>query len=112
MKKLVTLSIAVLMTVAVMANEKNLDKAKAEPKAASEMTVFSGVVVDKETGETLVGVSLKIEGTDQQVFTDFDGKFEVKAFGNATIVSSMPSYKTTKVSEINGEIRIELEAQK
>jgi hypothetical protein len=34
-----------------------------------------GMVVDKTTGEALAGVKVVLEGTNQEVYTNFDGEF-------------------------------------
>ncbi|MEM0991820.1 MAG: carboxypeptidase-like regulatory domain-containing protein [Bacteroidota bacterium] len=41
-------------------------------------TTVRGEVYDEETGETLIGANIIIEGTSQGTVTDFDGSFELK----------------------------------
>lgn len=36
-----------------------------------------GVVVDEETGETMIGVSIRVHGTDITTITDIDGAFSL-----------------------------------
>ena len=38
----------------------------------------TGTVIDSETGEPLVGATVKVKGTTQGVLTDMDGKFTLK----------------------------------
>jgi protocatechuate 3,4-dioxygenase beta subunit len=45
-------------------------------KGKVENAVISGVVVDKNTGEPLAGVEVKILGSSEKVYTDFDGNFK------------------------------------
>ena len=37
---------------------------------------FKGVVIDKATGEPLIGATVQIEGTTTGAVTDIDGRFE------------------------------------
>ena len=73
MKKLAAVLLALVIGSSVFAIEN--PKSKGEAKAAPSLV---GMVVDQETGEALTGVSVKIDGTDKCVFTDFDGQFETK----------------------------------
>jgi hypothetical protein len=41
-------------------------------------TKICGTIVDKATGEALSGVVVKLIGTDVKIYTDFEGKFEIK----------------------------------
>ena len=43
---------------------------------AGKMTV-KGVVIDKETGETMIGVSIRVHGTDVATVTDVDGAYSL-----------------------------------
>ena len=38
----------------------------------------TGKIVDKQTGETLIGASVVIQGTTEGTVTDIDGKFQLK----------------------------------
>lgn len=73
-------------------------------KAASTVmtTSVSGKVVDRITGEALVGVKVSINGNNENVYTDFDGNFEMKNVrpGNVSLTASYISYKN-KTEKIN-----------
>lgn len=47
-------------------------------KETGNIVSLSGQVVDQITGETLAGVKLQIEGTDEVIYTDFDGEFKIQ----------------------------------
>ena len=51
---------------------------------AQQMQV-KGTVVDKATGETIIGASVVEEGTQNGVITDIDGNFVISVSQNATI---------------------------
>lgn len=57
----------------------------------------TGKVTDQATGETLVGVSILIKGTNVGAVTDINGKFTVTAAENAVLVVSYIGYTTQEV---------------
>jgi len=61
-----------------------------------------GTVLDNNTGETLAGVAITLEGTDQKVYTDLDGNFTIKEIkpGTYNLIISMISYKNSLVENI------------
>ena len=81
MKKIVFLFTALLI-LGLTSQAKNLvtlkgDKeVKAAELATLNTTSLSGVVLDNETGEALTGVAIHFEGSNEVVYTDFDGNFK------------------------------------
>lgn len=71
----------------------------ANPAAKSSI---SGTVVDMRTGESLVGVAVSVEGTDQKVYTDLDGSFTINNVdpGQCNLVLSLISYKNSLVENL------------
>lgn len=69
------------------------------PKADA---TISGEVLDLTTGESLAGVVVKIEGTDNETFTDFDGNFEFENVcpGDYNLVFSFISYNNSLVEDL------------
>lgn len=73
-----------------------------------------GRMVDAETGEALIGVTVMLEGTKLGAVTDLDGNFVIKRVpvGKYTLVASSVGYTSTKVTEVDvtdGEVeRIDL----
>jgi len=63
------------------------------------------VVTDKSSSEALVGVEVQIEGTNQKVYTDFDGKFTFCNLkpGEYKLVASYISYEKNVVEHIDAE---------
>lgn len=61
-----------------------------------------GTVVDAETGETLVGVNVVIEGTMTGKSTDIDGKFSLESIepGIYTLVASYVSYTKQRITSV------------
>ncbi len=88
----------------------------AETKA-TELSL-SGNIIDEVSGEALVGVEVKVEGTEVKTYTDFDGHFvidKVKA-GQCKLVTNYTSYnkkeKTLNVDAKSNPVKIELSASK
>ncbi|WP_207425610.1 TonB-dependent receptor [Pedobacter sp. SYSU D00535] len=63
--------------------------------------VVTGKVVDDQ-GEALIGVSVKVKGTNQGVSTDIDGNFKMTVSENATLVFSYLGYETREIA-VNGQ---------
>jgi len=63
---------------------------------------ISGTITDKKTGETLIGVTVKIKGTTKGVSTDVDGKYILQAMANGkyTLEFSYVGYQTKEVSDV------------
>ena len=51
------------LTMALQAKENGSNENKTDSKTEATM-VFSGLVADEKSGESLVGVEVKLEGTD------------------------------------------------
>lgn len=108
------------LLIALSANTAFAEKAESKTETKSEAIVLSlsGNVIDEASGEALVGVEVKVEGTDVKAYTDFDGHFvidNVKA-GNCKLVASYTSYnkaeKSLKVDTKSNQVKIELQASK
>jgi len=115
MKKIV-LSIIMIAFLAFgyAVNGGNKDN-NANNTPASTVTV-SGSVVDFNTGEALTGVEISLEGTDQKVYSDFDGYFSFKNItpGEYNVVASFISYKNSLIENIDvsqtNDVSIKLKA--
>lgn len=90
-----------------------------ESENAAPTSSLTGTIVDKISGETLAGVSVKLEGRDQIVFTDFDGNFSFENLtaGDYELEVSMISYQKSdlkvKHDTRNADpIQVDLESKK
>jgi len=87
----------------------------------SRPVVLNGMVTDKNSGETLAGVLVKLEGTEKMAYTDFNGSFSFSDLepGKYKIITDYVSYEKktyvadfTEYSDPGGiEIRIEKKKQ-
>ncbi|MBN1212488.1 MAG: TonB-dependent receptor [candidate division Zixibacteria bacterium] len=71
----------------------------AEPAPSGRIT---GKVVDAQTGEPLIGVSIYLEGTKLGAFTDLDGNYIIKNVnpGTYSLRAQMISYATITATDI------------
>lgn len=62
----------------------------------------TGTVTDKKTGETLIGVTVKIKGTTKGMATDLDGKYALTGLnaGKVTLVYQYVGYTGKEIAEI------------
>jgi TonB-dependent receptor len=70
-------------------------------KAQSTGTI-TGTVVDAETGETIIGANVVIEGTTTGASTDIDGKYTIRGIeeGTYSFVFSYISYQKQTVTDV------------
>lgn len=113
MKKLIIGFLSIVFAVAVTASEKEGKTAVNTDNTA--FVALSGTVFDSASGELLVGVEVKIEGTETKTYTDFDGNFtfdNVKP-GEYKLVTNYISYKSSvETLQLNGkenQVKIKLE---
>jgi hypothetical protein len=108
--KLILLALALFTTVIANAEKKENKPAKTSPSCsattqAETHIIVSGIIVDGETGETLTGVEVTLEGCEQKTYTDFEGKFSFEGLtpGNYKVTTNLISYNkgTTTVINVN-----------
>jgi hypothetical protein len=68
----------------------------------STATCISGKVLDINTGETLAGVKIEIAGTNNVVYTDFDGNFKINisTSENIELKASYISYNENILTDV------------
>lgn len=97
MKKIVLLSVILISAICFAQAGEPL---KSEKNNESQV-VLKGKVIDKKTGETLVGAVINVENSDYKTYTDLDGNFEIKNIkeGKYNIVVSYISYHSSLVEQ-------------
>lgn len=70
-------------------------------KNDEQQIVLKGKVIDKKTGEALVGATVKVGNSEYKVYTDLDGNFEIKNIkaGSYNIVVSYISYNSSLIEQ-------------
>lgn len=96
---------SVLVTLFLMAGFQNFAKGDGEEgnnPSANTATMIKGRILDQVSGESLAGVTVKVEGTDMKTYSDLDGNFSFKDLepGTYSIVVSYISYKKSLVENI------------
>ena len=72
--------------------------ATAKASVQQDQTIkVNGQVVD-QSGEPLIGATVRVKGVQSGVVTDFDGNFELNAPGNGTLVVSYVGYKDREIA--------------
>ena len=74
------------------------------PLGAMAQSTISGTVND-ESGEPIIGASVKVQGAKTGAITDFNGNFSVQADANSTLVISYIGYTSATV-KVNGRNNI------
>ncbi len=79
-----------------------LAAAAAPSTGFAQGATLTGVVVDGDLGETLIGANVLVEGTVLGAVTDLDGRFRVTAIppGTYTVVVSYIGYTTKRVTGV------------
>lgn len=80
---------------------------EAEAYASQQDNIVKGTVLD-ERGETLVGVSVIIQGTSIGTATDSKGRFEIKAKKGDVLLISSIGFITEKVTVTGNTLRVVL----
>ncbi|MET4082002.1 hypothetical protein ABIB40_001953 [Pedobacter sp. UYP30] len=71
-------------------------------KSYAQTGKISGKVSDQKTGETLIGVTVKIFGTKKGTSTDIEGRYVISGLGSGkyTIETSFVGYTTKNITDI------------
>lgn len=117
MKKTLSTIIVVIFLFGTQLFAAN-DSGKA-PKTPAGMAIISGTVTDASTGEGLAGALVEIEGTDLRVFTDLEGKYNIKDVeaGTYSLKVKYISYEeknlpSLQVNSKDNSVDIQLETEK
>ena len=78
------------------------------PQALQQQRTVKGKVID-ETGEPMIGVTVKVEGAIGGAITDLDGNFTVAAPSGANLVFSYTGYKSQTVRADRQQLNVSME---
>ena len=76
------------------------------PLGISAQSLVKGTVSD-ESGEPIIGATVKVIGTNDGTVTDFDGRFQLNVKANAQLSISYVGYATEKVA-VNGKTNLKV----
>lgn len=105
MKRLVLLAVVILLIGSVTYCVEKENPSASESKST---TSVSGKVVDKESGESLAGVTIKFSGISKVVYTDLEGNFEITDLvpGIYDLEVELISYKQS-----NNKVKLDMSAE-
>ena len=94
---------ATLLLCCVLPVQAKADTYKTQETASIQQQTVktTGVIIDN-TGEPLIGVSVKVQGTNTGTITDLDGKFSIDTPPKALLEFSFIGYKTI-IMEVTGK---------
>ena len=103
MRKQVLFSVMLMLG---MSGGLSLCPTTAKASVQQDQTIkVSGQVVD-QSGEPLIGATVRVKGVQSGVVTDFDGNFELDAPSNATLLVSYVGYKDREIAYKDREIAV------
>ena len=99
MKNILTLTLALMIGFSAFAKEAEKEAVTFNPELN---TALAGQVIDHITGEALVGVTIKVKGSERSFYTDLDGNFEIKGLmpGHYELELSYVSYQSSTLKKV------------
>jgi hypothetical protein len=103
MKKILLIVFALMMITTSNIMADNNPVATKNNNETAQFSSIQGRIIDKSTGEPLAGVTIKIEGTNLEVYSDFEGNFSFQNItpGIFNLKVSLVSYKENILKDIN-----------
>lgn len=117
MKKVLFTLVLALGISQVYATEPVKENVETKTAKSLEFNHIEGKIIDHVTGEALVGVSLKLKGSNKKAYSDLNGVFSIKgvAPGTYDIDIKYVSYKTVTLKKVSAttpdvNLKVELES--
>jgi protocatechuate 3,4-dioxygenase beta subunit len=110
MKKLIVLITTILLisgnVMNLQAAEDDDNKDRNNKTNTTNTVALKGQVKDVQSGETLTGVKIQVEGANVSAFTDFEGNFKVTGLkpGTYKLKTSFISYKDKTLEDVKLEV--------
>ena len=116
-KTILTIALSIIIGWSMAGND--IIPAETPSGLPAQTITLKGKVIDFNSGESLTGVEVAIEGSTIKAYTDFDGNFEIKDVkpGNYNLVASYISYSNSlvenfKASGTENNVEIKLQTSK
>ena len=102
--------VATLLLWCAQSAQATTDTYKTQETASIQQQTVktTGVIIDN-TGEPLIGVSVKVQGTNTGTITDLDGKFSIDTPPKALLEFSFIGYKTITMEVTGKELHITMQ---
>lgn len=78
------------------------------PAIELQQQTVKGTVADASSGEPLIGVSVRVDGTTTGAITDANGKFSIETTANAVLVFSFLGYNSEKITVVAGQTTLDV----
>ena len=99
---LLLIMLIIVQTTTHAASDFNSFSRLKPSNTANKPAPIKGKVIDKTTGETVIGASVKIKGSTIGTVTDINGNFTLNADPNAVLVINYIGYEQTEFP-LNGQ---------
>lgn len=76
---------------------------------AQNVITATGQVLEKGTGEPMVGVTVQEKGTSNGIITDIDGNYAIKVKQGVTLVFTSVGWKKTEIIAKPGKVTVSME---
>lgn len=106
---LASVSMYPVTSFALTANENKISVVGVDQQ--KDVVTVKGIVTESETGEPLIGASVRVKDTGKGIITDLEGRFSIEVPSDATLVISYLGMKTVeyKVPK-NGNLNVALQS--
>ncbi len=71
--------------------------------SAQKNSVIAGTILDKESGETMIGATVQVDGTDTGVITDIEGKYKLTIAPGSYVINIL--YVGMEPGKVNVEVK-------
>ncbi len=111
MQRKLLVALCLLYCLSVEARVADIADPDATQQTNPVKRTLVGTVADAATGETLIGVNVKVKGSETGTITDLDGKFSISVTGSTELTFSYLGYKSqTRLVGDLGVMDIKLES--
>ncbi len=108
LKKLsITLALSSAMLCPATAMAAGNGSVAPSPQAVQQSGVVKGTVVD-ETGQPMIGVTIKVKGSQAATITDLDGNFSINASAGSAIEFSYIGYNTQTLKATGKSLSVKM----
>lgn len=106
-KTSVIFSLSALLCIPACGYAENAEAKEMAVQVVQQSRTVKGIITD-ETGEPMIGVTVRVKGSKTAAVTDMDGKFSIAAGAGDQLEVSYIGYATQTVSASNTQLNIQM----
>lgn len=106
-KTSVIFSLSALLCIPACGYAENAEAKEMAVQVVQQSRTVKGIITD-ETGEPMIGVTVRVKGSKTAAVTDMDGKFSIAAGAGDQLEVSCIGYATQTVSASNTQLNIQM----